>query len=379
VTAHPLSVVEVRSRAERDQFIKFPWRIYENDPAWVPPLIIERKAFLDRKRHPFYQHGDAALFLAKRNGEIVGRIMASDDPNYNALHKSSVGCFGLFDSIDDVDVATALFDSAVDWLRNRGRSEIMGPIDYSTNYVCGLLIDGFEHAPTLLTAHNPPYYARLIEACGFEKEKDWYAWWFVPTTEPLERLRPIAKARARKQSAKIRPIDLRHFTGESRRLSAVFNEAWKNNWGFVPFTDAEAEHMAKEMRPIIDPRMTLIAEVDNAPVAFVICVPDINVALRRVNGRLTRFGLPIGLLQLLYYRHKIRTVRFIALGVLEKYRRAGIAETLVLQVMEEGARRGLFGELSMTLEDNLLVNRFIEGLGASRYKTYRIYRRPITS
>ena len=255
----------------------------------------------------------------------------------------------------------------------------MGPIDYSTNYVCGLLIDGFEHPPTLLTAHNPPYYARLIEACGFEKEKDWYAWWFVPTTEPLERLRPIAKARARKQSAKIRPIDLRHFTGESRRLSAVFNEAWKNNWGFVPFTDAETEHMAKEMRPIIDPRMTLIAEVDNAPVAFVICVPDINVALRRVNGRLTRFGLPIGLLQLLYYRHKIRTVRFIALGVLEKYRRAGIAETLVLQVMEEGARRGLFGELSMTLEDNVLVNRFIEGLGASRYKTYRIYRRPIAS
>ncbi|MDP9186111.1 MAG: GNAT family N-acetyltransferase [Verrucomicrobiota bacterium] len=379
MTAHPLSVVELRSRAERDQFIKFPWRIYENDPAWVPPLIIERKAFLDRKRHPFYQHGDAALFLAKRNGEIVGRIMASDDPNYNALHKSNVGCFGLFDSIDDVDVATALFDSAVDWLRNRGRSEIMGPIDYSTNYVCGLLIDGFEHPPTLLTAHNPPYYARLIEACGFEKEKDWYAWWFVPTTAPLERLRPIAKVRARKQSAKIRPIDPRHSTDESRRLSAVFNEAWKNNWGFVPFTEAEAEHMAKEMRPIIDPRMTLIAEIDSAPVAFVICVPDINVALRRVNGRLTRFGLPIGLLQLLYYRHKIRTVRFIALGVLEKYRRAGIAETLVLQVMEEGARRGLFGELSMTLEDNVLVNRFIEALGASRYKTYRIYRRPITS
>jgi len=253
----------------------------------------------------------------------------------------------------------------------------MGPIDYSTNYVCGLLIDGFEHPPTLLTAHNPPYYARLIEACGFEKEKDWYAWWFVPTTAPLERLRPIAKARARKRSAKIRPIDLRHLTDDSRRLSAVFNEAWKNNWGFVPFTEAEAEHMAKEMCPVIDPRMTLIAEVDDAPVAFVICVPDINVALRHVNGRLTRFGLPIGLLQLLYRRSKIRTVRFVALGVVEKYRRAGIAEMLVLQVMEEGARRGFSGELSMTLEDNLLMNRFLEALGAAKYKTYRIYRRRI--
>src|SRR6266699_1952012 len=167
VTAHPLSVVEVCSRTERDQFIKFPWRIYKNDPAWVPPLIIERKAFLDRKRHPFYQHGDAALFLAKRNGEIVGRIMVSDDPNYNALHRSDVGCFGLFESTDDIDVAAALFDRAAEWLRRRGRSEIMGPIDYSTNYVCGLLIDGFQFPPTILTAHNPPYYQQLIESCAF--------------------------------------------------------------------------------------------------------------------------------------------------------------------------------------------------------------------
>ncbi len=377
MTAHPLSVVEVRSRTERDQFIKFPWRIYKNDPAWVPPLIIERKAFLDRKRHPFYQHGDAALFLAKRNGEIVGRIMVSDDPNYNALHRSNVGCFGLFESSDDVDVAAALFDRAAEWLRRRGRSEIMGPIDYSTNYVCGLLIDGFQHPPTVLTAHNPPYYARLTEACGFEKVKDWYAWWFDPDNAPVSRLRRLVDARTRKTSVKIRPIDLRRLTDESQRLAAVFNEAWKNNWGFVPFAQAEAKHMATEMRPIIDPRMTLIAEIDNAPVAFVICVPDINVALQCVNGRLTRFGLPIGLIKLLYHRRKIRTVRFVALGVLEKYRRAGIAEMLVLQVMEEGASRGFKGELSMTLEDNVLINRFVEAIGAQRYKTYRIFKRTL--
>jgi GNAT superfamily N-acetyltransferase len=370
-----IQVLPVRNRRERNVFIEFPWRIYRNDPAWVPPLILERKEFLDRKRHPFYQHGDAALFLAKRNGEIVGRIMVSDDPNYNALYQSNVGCFGLFESIDDVDVAAALFDTGADWLRRRGRSEIMGPIDYSTNYVCGLLIDGFQHPPTVLTAHNPPYYARLMEACGFEKVKDWYAWWFDPNNAPVSRLRRLVDVRTRKTSVKIRPIDLRRPAEESQRLAAVFNEAWKNNWGFVPFTEAEAKHMATEMRPIIDPRMTLIAEIDNAPVAFVICVPDINVALQRMNGRLTRFGLPIGLIKLLYYRRKIRTARFIALGVLEKYRRAGIAEMLVLQVMEEGASRGFCAELSMTLEDNVLVNRFIEAVGASKYKTYRIYRR----
>ncbi|HET9419005.1 MAG TPA: GNAT family N-acetyltransferase, partial [Chthoniobacterales bacterium] len=371
MTAHPVSIVKVRSRAERDEFIKFAWRIYKNDPSWVPPLIIERRAFLDRKTHPFYQHGDAALFLARRNGQVVGRVMASDDPNYNALHRTNVGCFGLFESIDDVDVAAALFRAVESWLVAKGRNEIMGPIDYSTNYVCGLLIDGFQHPPTVLTAHNPTYYRRLIELCGFEKIKDWYAWWFVPALEPLQRLHRIANARARKHVVKVRQIDLRRLTHESRRLSAVFNEAWKNNWGFVPFTEPEAEHMAKEMRRLIDPRMTLIAEIDDAPVAFVICVPDINVALRRINGRLTRFALPIGLLQLLYYRRRIRTARFVALGVLEKYRRAGIAEMLVLRVMEEGAKRGFTAELSMTLEDNYMVNRFIEALGARKYKTYR--------
>ena len=373
----PILISQVDSRQEREAFIKFQWRIYEKDPAWVPPLILERKEFLNRDKHPFYLHGDAALFVAKRGNEIVGRIMASDDPNYNTFHQSNVGCFGLFESVDDADVAMALFTAASGWLRRRGRSEMIGPIDYSTNYVCGLLIDGFDHPPTLLTAHNPPYYARLIEAAGFQKEVDWYAWWFDPKNAPIERLRRLVDARTKKTAVQIRSINLRDLVGDSQRLAAVFNQAWSSNWGFVPFTEAEAKYMAVEMRPIVDPRMTLIAEVNGAPVAFVICVPDINAALKHINGRLTRFGLPIGLLKLLWYRRKIRNARFVALGVVERFRRAGIAEALVLRVLEEGASRGFTGELSMTLEDNIMVNRFIETMGATKYKTYRIYRRRI--
>jgi len=368
-----IKVSQVRSRADRNTFIRFPWCIYENDPAWVPPLIIERNAFLDRKRHPFYLHGDATLFLAKRNGEVVGRIMASDDPNYNSLQQSNVGCFGLFDCIDDGEVAAALFRAAGEWLRRKSRSEMMGPIDYSTNYVCGLLIEGFQYPPTLLTAHNPPYYADLIENCGFTKAKDWYAWWFSEQPTGAERLREIASTRAEKQGVRVRPVNLKDMAGEARRIRAIYNQAWEKNWGFVPFTEAEFEHMAKEMKPLLVPPGTLIAEIRNEPVAFVIGVPDINVALRHINGRLTTFGLPIGLLKLLYYRTKIRTGRLVALGVVEKYRRAGIAEVLVLQVMDEAFRRGFTGELSMTLEDNVMVNRFIEAMGAVRYKTYRIY------
>jgi GNAT superfamily N-acetyltransferase len=334
---------------------------------------MERKAYLDRRRHPFYKHGDAALFMARQDEEIVGRIMASDDPNYNALHQTNVGCFGLFECIDNREVAAALFAAAADWLRTRGRSEITGPIDYSTNYVCGLLIDGFEHPPTLLTSHNPAYYPSLIEACGFKKAKDWYAWWFSEFPEPAKRLRKIAAARAGKQGVTIRSINLEKIAEEGKRIRAIYNQAWQKNWGFVAFTEAEADHMAKELKPLIVPEGVLIAEIGDEPVGFVIGVPDINVALRHINGRLMHFGLPIGLIKLLYYRTKIRTGRLIALGVVEKYRRAGIAEMLVLQLMDEAFKRGFTGELSMTLEDNVTINRFIEAMGAAKYKTYRIY------
>src|SRR5205809_186922 len=379
VTAHPLSVVEVSSRTERDQFIKFPWRIYKNDPAWVPPLIIERKAFLDRKRHPFYQHGDAALFLAKRNGEILGRIMASDDPNYNLLHQSNVGCFGLFECIDDRDVAAALFDAAASWLRKKSRTEMMGPIDYSTNYVCGLLIDGFQFPPTILTAHNPPYYQQLIESCGFAKAKDWYAWWFADPAKAAARLRPLAERFRKRWPVTIRAGNLKNVREESGRLRQIYNQAWEKNWGFVPFTEAEIEFMTHELKQLVIPEFTLMAEVGDEPAGFILCVPDINVALRHINGRLTTFGLPIGLAKLLYYKSRTRTARLIALGVIEKYRRTGIAEMLVLRIVEDAMiKRGFTGELSMTLEDNFTINRFLEAIGAERYKTYRIFKRTLT-
>ena len=371
-----IKISEVSTRRDRDAFIKFQWRIYANDPVWVPPLIIERKTFLDRKRHPFYRHGDAALFLARQNGEIVGRIMASDDPNYNSLHQSNAGCFGLFECIDDRNVAAALFEAAVNWLREKGRTEMMGPIDYSTNYVCGLLIDGFQFAPTILTAHNPPYYRELIEGCGFTKAKDWYAWWFADPAKAVTHLRRFAERVRRRWPVTIRSANLKNIREETRRLRQIYNQAWEKNWGFVPFTEAEFEFMTREMKPLLMPEFAWIAEMGNEPIGFTLCLPDINVALRHLNGRLTRFGFPIGLIKLLFYKRRIRKGRLIALGVIEKYRRAGVAEMLVLRVMEETMiKRGITGELSMTLEDNFMINRFLEAIGATKYKTYRIFKR----
>ena len=374
-----IEVTEVRSRAERNAFIKFPWQIYAGDPVWVPPLLIERKSFLDRTKHPFFEHGDAALFLARREGEIVGRIMASDDPNYNSLHETNTGCFGLFESIDDREVTAALLGAAMDWLRARGRNEIMGPLDYSTNYVCGLLVEGFQHPPTILTAHNPPYYAALFESCGLEKVKDFYAWWLADWRQAASRLRQLADRLKNRKAATIRSADLKKLDEESQRLRDLYNQAWQKNWGFVPFTPKEFTFMAHELKPIVEPDFTLIAEVDGIPAGFILCVPDINVALRHANGRLTRFGLPIGLAKLLYYKRRIKTVRLVALGVVAKYRRHGIAEMLVLRAIESVMiKRGFTsGECSLVLEDNHMMNRFLEAIGADKYKTYRIYRRPL--
>ncbi|MBA2242459.1 MAG: GNAT family N-acetyltransferase [Chthoniobacterales bacterium] len=373
-----IEVTEARSRAERDAFIKFPWQIYLNDPAWVPPLIIERKTFLDRKKHPFFEHGDAALFLARSEGKIVGRIMASDDPNYNFLHGTNTGCFGLFEAIQDRDVASALLRATAGWLRARGRDEVMGPIDYSTNYMCGLLIEGFDQPPTVLTSHNPSYYAALLQSCGFEKVKDFFAWWLADRTEALHRLRRFADRIKPRQRATIRSADLSKIGEESRRVREVYNAAWSKNWGFVPFTPKEFEFMANELKPILQPGFILIAEIDGTAAGFILCVPDINVAIRHVtDGRLTRFGLPIGLAKLLYYKRRIKTVRLVALGVVPEYRRHGLAEMLVLRAIESVMiKRGFTeGECSLVLEDNRLMNRFLEAIGAVKYKTYRIFGR----
>ena len=377
-----VDITKVQSKADRDAFIKFPWRIYQNDPAWVPPLLIERKEFLDREKHPFFEHGQAEFFLARRDGDIVGRIAASDDPKYNAHHGSNVGCFGLFEAIDDQSVANALFEAAADWLCALGRDEIMGPIDYSTNYLCGLLIDGFQHPPMLLTAHNPPYYSRLVEAWGFRKVMDLYAWWFAEPANAAARLRKLASAlKKRSEKVAIRPGNLRDLASEARSIRAIYNEAWEKNWGYVPFSEKEFAYMTKEMKPLLLPDLIWMAEIGSEPVGFILCVPDIHVALKKINGRLLTFGLPIGLAKLVYYKSRIKTVRLVALGVVPKYRRHGIAEMLVLQIIENAMlKRGFIGECSLILENNVMMNRFLEAIGAEKYKTYRIYRRglPVT-
>ncbi|MBN2022777.1 MAG: GNAT family N-acetyltransferase [Pirellulales bacterium] len=374
-----IEIREVRSRRDLDQFVRMPWSLYANDPHWVPPLLVEVKEFLNPRKHPFYKHGAAATFLALRDGQAVGRILASDDPSYNALHGTNVGCFGMFESVDEPAVAHALLDAAAAWLADRGRGEIMGPINYSTNYPLGLLVDGFDTPPRVMMNHNPPYYAALLESWGLAKIKDLYSWWFVDPLDMVAKWHRRAQRLAQRGGVTVRPFDPKDFDAEVERCRTVYNGARTENWGFVKLTDAEFRYFARQLARLALPELVLLAEVDGQPVGFSITLPDINEAIAPLNGRLTTWGLPIGLARFLYRLPRVKTARMLVLDLLEDYRRRGISELLILKTLDYGKNTiGYTGaELGWTLEDNRLINRTVEAVGARRYKTYRIYQRPI--
>jgi GNAT superfamily N-acetyltransferase len=372
-------VVEAATRRQRDEFVRLPWRIYRDDPCWVPPLLLERKGFINPQRHPFYRHGSATLFLAQSGGETIGRILVSDDPRYNAQHQSNVGGFGMFESVDDPEVAGALLDAAERWLRGRGRSSMLGPMDYSTNYTCGLLVDGFETPPRVMMSHNPPYYEDLLTSWGLAKAKDLRAFWFTTDNPEIEAWRPRVERLARRGRVTIRAMRRDNVDYEIQTVKRLYNESWRDNWGFVAMSDAELDDMAKLLKHLAVPELLLVAEVNGQAAGFSITLPDFNEAVGPLNGRLTRFGLPIGLLRLRANLKRIKTGRLIALGVLPKYRRRGIAEMLILRTFDCG--RGELGytgaELSWTLEDNQLINHTIEAVGGRQYKTYRMFEKRI--
>ena len=380
VPSHPPVTIErVSTRKQRNEFVDFPFELYRDDSNWCPPLKMEAHAAINPKKHPFYKHGSAAQFLARCEGRVVGRISVSDDPNYNAEHDANVGCFGMFETIDDPVVAKTLLNAAARWLRARGRTSIIGPIDYSTNYPSGLLIDGFDTPQRVMMNHNPRYYADLFEDCGLKKAKDMYAWWFDSANPSLDEWTKRAERIAKRGSVTIRPVRVEDFNSEVARCMSVYNQTWEKTWGFVQMTPEEFRHMALQLKKIGALDLLLLAEVAGQPVGFCVTLPDMNEAIRPVGGCLTTWGLPIGLVKLLRGMRKIKTARMAVLGVLPGYRKRGVAELMILQAFQRGKNKlGYTGaELGWTLEDNEMINRTVESVGAKQYKRFRIYERSI--
>ncbi|HLV60985.1 MAG TPA: hypothetical protein VKY51_06230 [Fredinandcohnia sp.] len=365
----------VTTPEDLDTFIRLPERLYAGDPNFVPPLYMERRDFLDPKKNPFFEHADVALFLAREGNRVVGRIAASIDRNYNAFHDVKVGWFGMYEAEDDDAIAEALFSEARKWVRARGMTQILGPANFTSNHDWGLLVEGFDAPPVVMMPYNPRYYVRHFEeVMGLSKAKDLWAFWMPANVDPPEKVVRIAEKVRAKEGIVVRPINLRDFDAEVARIKEIYNSAWEKNWGFVPVTDKEFNHIAKDMKTLAVPDLLLIAEVKGEPVAFSMTIPDLNQALAKVGGRLTTFGIPIGLVKLLWYMRKINRARLITLGVKEPYRKRGIDAILYLDTLRAARKLGyLGGEISWTLEDNVLVNRSIEMMGGKRYKTYRIY------
>lgn len=373
-----VTVTPVRSSADKIAFIRMAYSIYQGDPNWVPPLEMERKDFLDPAKNPFFEFGEVELFLARRGGHVVGRIAAVKDPRYNEFHGTNEGFFGLFECVNDASVARALFDAASQWLRAKGFIKVLGPMNFSTNHEVGLLVDGFTTPPAIMTTYNPSYYPTLIEANGFTKAKDLWSWELSSSAQPPEKVARIAEKIRQREGITVRSVNLKRFEEEVRVIKGIYNAAWEKNWGFVPMTDREFDHLARDMKQIVRPELLLIAEVKGEAVAFSMTIPDANEALKVANGRLTTFGLPIGLVKLLLASRKIRRLRLITLGIKEGYRRRGLDAILYLDTLRTAHALGYEGgEISWTLEDNHLVNRAIESMGGKRSKTHRVYERAL--
>ncbi|MBI1929990.1 GNAT family N-acetyltransferase [Candidatus Poribacteria bacterium] len=369
-----IDIIPVQSPSDLRGFIDLPWQLYRGDPNWVPLLRSDLKKRLDRSRYPFFEHAQAEFFIARRDESIIGRIVAIKNDNYIAFHEEPVGFFGFFECIQDAEVAAGLFSHAADWLRARSLKVMRGPMNYSINEECGLLVDGFDDPPVIMMPYNPRYYIDLIEGFGFQKAKDLLAYEITDEVHLSDRLVRTVETIKRRKKITIRPLVKKQINQEVQRVKDIYNSAWEKNWGFLPMTDREIDQMAKELIQIVDPDLVLFAEVEGEPVAFILALPDFYRALKHANGRL----FPFGLLKILWHARKIDVARVLVFGIKEAYRRQGIDALLYYEVYKRGVEKGYRrGELSWILEDNKLMNRAIENMGAKVYKRYRIYDYPL--
>ena len=369
-----VTVRPVQGRGDLNRFIDLPFRLRRNDPLWVPPLRFERRQFLDRSKNPFFEHAEAEYFLAERGGEVVGRITAHVDSRWDEFQGGSDGMFGFFEAENDPETAAALVGAAREWLRERGRGRMLGPMDFTTNDECGLLIEGYDEPSMILEPWHPPYYRELLEALGLSKARDLWMWelWLGKLKEgdSFAPLIHAAAEKSREAGVVVRQMRRRDLEAEVARFMDVYNEAWGDNWGFVPITAAEVKFRAKNLKPVLDENWAMMAEKDGEVVGAALTLPDVDQALKRMNGRL----LPVGWWHFLRRKRYIDRLRVFALGVKHDYQHLGVAAALYERHVEMAAGPGpLGGHMGWILETNEAMNRAMEGMGGRIVQRYRIY------
>ncbi|NDC62944.1 MAG: N-acetyltransferase [Planctomycetia bacterium] len=367
-----VTVRQVESRAEQRRFVRLPWRLYRDDPCWMPPLIASQEELLGFRPCPFYEKSRSRSFLASRGDRDVGRITAIVNAGHIERYGEQRGFFGFFECEDDDEAARALFGAAGDWLRAQGMTSIRGPVNPSLNYECGLLIEGFDTPPFFMMTHNPPYYSRLVEANGFGKVEDLYAFWGrLSMLSSLDsKLGVMVEGVRERFGVKVRPLDRSRFDEEVRMFLDIYNSSLGGTWGFVPLTAGEVKHMAASLKHLIVPELALVAEVDGKPIGSVFCLLDYNPRIKRINGRL----FPFGFLRLLWNKRAIKRMRAISTNVIPEYQAWGVGLVLMAALVPQLQAWSMEEvEFSWVLESNHLSKRTLERGGALVTKKYRIY------
>jgi GNAT superfamily N-acetyltransferase len=373
----PVTVSEVRNPRSRAAFIDLPFRLHAGT-QWVPPLRLERHLFLSPRTGPFFKHGDAQLFLARRDGRVVGRISAQVDHAYNDHHDTRRGWFGFLDFEDDLEILQALLEAAERWLTERGMQEMVGPADFAMNDESGVVVDGFDLPPMVRQPWHPPYYQRRCEQAGLQKSVDLQMWNLEVADR--ERMLPImfelADAAREQHGVTLRRMERRHLRRELDLFAEIYNRAWRRNWGFVPYGPADLDAYAQELQLVYDRNWFMVAEKDGEPVGMAITVPDVNQALKRMNGRL----LPLGWWHFLRRGSYIDRVRVGFLGVKPEFQHTGVAALLYVEHFETASRHPLQrgGEMGWILETNEAMNRGMEAMGGRVVKRYRMFERALS-
>ncbi len=371
-TVSKLIVKPVRTWRERSQFLQLPWDLHRRDPNWIPPLRTNQKEMVGFKHHPFYNDAQGQAFLALQGGRAVGRVHAILNHAHNRYHKENRGFFGFFESIDDAGVATALFEAVRQWFATKGITQVRGPVNPSLNYECGLLIDGFDSPPMFGMTYNPPYYPLLIEASGFAKVEDLFAFWgHVEMLDKLDKkLAFIVEECQRRFDIKLRRFNTRQFNREVRMFLDIYNQSLQGTWGFVPLSEGEIEHIGSSMKHLIVPEMTTVAEIEGRPVGAQFGLLDYNPRIKQSDGRL----FPFGFIRLLWNRRGIKRVRLISTNVIPEYQKWGLGLVIAARLVPEVRAWGIEeAEFSWVLESNKLSYGTLKRGGAKITKTYRLY------
>jgi len=378
MTANTIEIVPL-SRNEQNvlRFLKVSYGIYRDDPYWVAPLLMDlKKVFTDK--NPLFEHADMALWVATRGGKDVGRMAGILDQHHIRTQQDNAAFFGFFECMNDAEVSRQLFNAVFTWARQRGARRVLGPMNPTTNDECGLLVDGFDSSPVFMMTYNPRYYMDLVAAEGFCKAKDLLAFHVDVAQCPLERLGRIAeKTRQRHPEVTFTPVRRATLTRDLAKLKEVYNTAWQENWGFVPMTDAEIDFMAGRLRPLLMEGLIWVAETPTGPVGFMLALPDYNLALKPLRGRLLTPRL-FGFIPYLLGWKRPSWIRAITLGVKANYRNRGIEAVMLHEGFKAGKRFGFKNvESSWILENNVMMRRAMETFGGKVYKTYRLYEKDV--